>query len=105
VTGKAIVLRRAANQDVENIIDHYAENAGAAVANDFIDALEQGYAHIARNPGTGSPRYGHRLELPGLRTWPLIRFPYLVFYFEADAEIDIWHVLHGAMDLPEWLDT
>jgi toxin ParE1/3/4 len=44
------------------------------------------------------------LQLPTLRSWPLTRFPYLVFYMETPHEIDVLHVLHGSMDLPEWLD-
>jgi hypothetical protein len=36
----------------------------------FIDALEQAYDGIGRHPVTGPPRYGHDLNLPGLRSWP-----------------------------------
>lgn len=91
--------------DVETIVDHYAESAGADVALGFIDALEQALAHVARHPGTGSPRYARRLGIPGLRSWPLKRYPYLVFYFDAPDAVEIWRVLHGAMDIPEWLDS
>ena len=91
--------------DVEAIVDHYLGTAGADVALGFIDAYEQAISHLALHPGTGSPRYGHTLDLPGLRTWPLDRFPYLVFYFDANGVTEIWRVLHGAMDLPEWLDS
>jgi toxin ParE1/3/4 len=104
VTPKRVVRRQTAVDDVEAIVDHYVDVAGAAVALGFIDALEAAISHLARHPRTGSPRYGDRLGLPGLRTWPLNRFPYLVFYFDTDAAVEIWHVLHGAMDLPDWLD-
>ena len=30
-------------------------------------------------------------------------FPYLVFYVERGADIDVWRVLHGARDIPAWL--
>jgi toxin ParE1/3/4 len=52
------------------------------VALGFIDALEQAYTHIGRHPATGSPRYAHELNLPGLRAWPLTRYPHIVFYVE-----------------------
>lgn len=71
----------------------------------FIDALELANAYIARHPGTGSPPYAHALSLPGLRSWPLTRYPYLVFFIERDDHIDVWRVLHGQRDIPAWLDT
>ena len=74
----------------------------AQAALGFIDALEQAYAHISRHPATGSPRYAHALDLPGLRCWPLTRYPYLVFYIERAECIDVWRVLHGQRDLPTW---
>ena len=48
----------------------------------FINALGQAYAHISRHAATGSPRYAHELNLPGLRFWPLTHYPHLVFYIE-----------------------
>lgn len=45
------------------------------------------------------------LNIPGLRFWPLTRFPYLVFYVERDDHIDIWRVLHEQRDIPAWLVT
>jgi len=67
----------------------------------FVDALEQAYGHISRNAATGSPRYAHELGLPGLRTWPLTNFPFLVFYLEAEDHIDVWRVLHTRRDIPQ----
>jgi toxin ParE1/3/4 len=71
----------------------------------FIDALEQAYAHSARHPATGSPRYAHELNIPGLRFWSLKRYPYLVFFVERDDHIDVWRVLHGQRNTPAWLDA
>ena len=47
-----------------------------------MDDLERSLFHISRHPGTGSNRYAHELNLPGLKSWPLTRYPYLVFYVE-----------------------
>ena len=100
---KPIVPRNEANRDVEEAIDHYlAENAEQAALG-IIDALQKAYAHIARHPATGSPRYGHALNIPGLRCWPLTRYPYLLFFMERDDHIDVWRVLHGKRDIPVWL--
>lgn len=102
---KRVVLRAAADVDVETAFGHYLSTAGAGVAAAFIDALEAAYLHLSRHPATGSPRYALKLDIPGLRSWPLGRFPYLVFYFDMPHAIEVVRVLHGAMDLPEWLDA
>lgn len=47
-------------------------------------------------PKGGSPRYAQELDLTGLRFRTIGRFPYLIFYIEKEAEIDVWRVLHGA---------
>jgi toxin ParE1/3/4 len=43
------------------------------------------------------------LNLPGLRSWPLTRYPYLVFYVERSDHVDVWRVLHGQRDIPGWM--
>jgi toxin ParE1/3/4 len=103
VTVKRLALRELACRDVEDAIDFYLAEAGEAVALAFIDALEAAYGAMAAQPGAGSPRHGQALDLPGLRRWRIRGFPYLVFYVERDAEIDVWRVLHGSRDIPAWL--
>ena len=100
---KPIVPRELANRDVSDAIDHYLNEDAEQVALGFIKALEQAYSHIGRHPATGSPRYAHELSLPGLRCWPLTRYPPLIFYVECDEHIDVWRVLHGQRDIPAWL--
>lgn len=99
---KHLVRRERADQDVQEAIDYYLQNAPEYVLA-FVDALEQAYRHIQRQPGTGSLRYAHELNLPGLRFWACKRYPYLVFYFEGPDQIDVWRVLHGSRDIPAWM--
>ena len=73
------------------------------VALGFIDALEKGYTHISRHPASGSTRYSVELNLPGLRSWPVRRFPHIVYYVEATDHVDVWRALHGTRDIPEWM--
>ena len=101
---KGIVPRELANKDVEEAIDHYLVEATAKVALGFVDELEKAYAHIARFPASGSPRYAHQLGLADLRFWPLGRYPSLVFYVERDEHIDVWRVLHEQRDIPAWMN-
>lgn len=100
---KPVVPREKAHQDVEDAVAHYIAEDAEAAALGFIDALEKAYSHIGRHPATGSPRYAHELTLPGLRSWPLTRYPYLVFYVERRDHIDVWRVLHGHRYIPAWM--
>ena len=101
---KPVIPRELASRDVDEAIDHYLGEGAFKAALDFVEALEKAYTHIARQPASGSPRYAHELNLPGLRFWPLTRFPYLVFYFERDDCVDVWRVLHGQRDIPAWMN-
>jgi toxin ParE1/3/4 len=103
VSAKAVIPRRAAQDDIRQAVDHYAAAAGAAVALAFVEALRQAFGRIARHPGMGSPRHAVELRLDGLRSWPLRRFPHLVFYVERDDHIDVWRVLHAQRDIPAWM--
>lgn len=99
---KPLLRLAQADADVQEALDHLLAEAPEAVAG-LIDDLEQAFAHIRRHPGTGSPRYGHELDLPGVRHWSCKRHPYLVFYIEQSDRILVVRVLHGRRDIPRWL--
>lgn len=103
MTAKPVIPREQARRDVEDAVDDYAREAGEQIALGFIDGVESAYRAIARHPAAGSPRYAHELNLPGLRGWPVKRYPYLVFYVERDDHIDVWRVLHAQRDIPAWM--
>lgn len=100
---KPVVPREQAHRDVEDAVTYYLAAEAKAAALGFIDALEKAYIDIGCHPAVGSPRYAHELNLPGLRCWPLTRYPYLVFYVEHPDHIDVWRVLHGHRDIPAWM--
>ena len=101
MSGKPVVLRERARRDIDQAVERYLAEAGPEVALAFIDALEGAFRAIGGRPAAGSPRYAHELDIPGLRSRRAGRFPYLVFHVEAETEIDVWRVLHGARDIPE----
>jgi toxin ParE1/3/4 len=103
MTVKPVVLREQARRDIEDAVDYYARETGASVALGFIDRVESAFRAIGRHPAIGSPRYAHELDLPGLRTRSLTRYPHLVFYVERDDHIDVWRVLHAQRDIPAWM--
>jgi len=103
MTAKAVVPRALALRDIEEGVDHYLREAGERVASRFIDDVESVFGVIARNPAAGSPRYAFELDIPGLRTWRLKRYPYLVFYVDLEGRIDVWRVIHAGRDIPAWM--
>lgn len=83
---------------------YYARTAGAAVATGFVRALQAALTAVAEQPGAGSPRIGLMVNRPGIRGWPLARFPYLIFYREPEDRIEVLRVLHGRRDVASLLD-
>jgi toxin ParE1/3/4 len=100
VSPKPIVFRQRAEQDIDGVFDYYLTEAGEKVALGFSAALERGLRQIARHPAAGSPRYAREMDLPGLRSWPLKRYPYLIFFMEREDHIEVWRVLHAERDVP-----
>jgi len=103
MTAKAVLRRRQAQLDIMQAADYYFEEGGADLELRFIDAVSAAIARIGIQPGIGSPRYAAQLNFDGLRSWPVRRFPYLVFYIEREDQVDVLRALHGQRDLPEWL--
>jgi toxin ParE1/3/4 len=97
-----IVRRARADLDIHEALNFYI-TASASAARGFVGALERAFKHIERAPGSGSPRWAYLLDIPGLRSWPCGRYPYLVFYVVHADRIEVWRVLHGARDIPAWL--
>jgi toxin ParE1/3/4 len=100
VSAKPIVPRKRANQDVDDAIAHCLTEGAQSAALGLVDALQDAHALLGRHPAIGSPRYAHELSIPGLRSWPLPRFPYVIFYIEYESHVDVWRVLHSGRDIP-----
>lgn len=98
MSAKPSIPREQANRDVDDAITYYMNEHAEQAALGLVGALEDAYTFLGRHPAAGSSRYAHELDLPGLRTWPLARFPYLVFYVEREDHVDVWRVLHIRRD-------
>ena len=103
MSSRRIDPRELARGDMRAAARYYRLEAGEDVALGFVAALRAALIAIAEHPGAGSPRYGIELGIAGLRSWPLDRYPYLVFYVELDDRIDVWRVLHGRRDIASML--
>jgi toxin ParE1/3/4 len=100
---KPVIPRRKALQDVENAVDYYRRETGEHIALEFIQALEDGFRHIAQFPESGSPRYGHELGIQNLRYWPLKKYPHLIFFRNEHDHVDVWRLLHAERDIAAWM--
>ena len=96
-------VRALAALDIETAVTYYRDEAGAETAVEFVTALEDAIEHLRQHPLTGSLRFAYELEIPELRSWPLQKFPYLVFYVPDEDGIDVWRVLHTLRDVPTHL--
>lgn len=101
---KPVVRRRRADDDIEDALTYYLNEAGTELVADFVGLLEEALKRISRQPGIGSPRYGHVVQISELRSWPIKSFPYLIFYVEKEHHIELARVLHSCRDLPSWLN-
>lgn len=100
---KPVVLLAQARHDFRHTAAWYRKEGDAPLALRWASSVETAIQHIGAHPKTGSTRYAELLKLRGVRFWPLKDFPYLIFYLERDAHIDIWRVLHAQRDVPAWM--
>lgn len=103
--GKAIVLREAADDDISFATTFYTKESSVEITLRFLASLEQAFQGISKQPAIGSPRFAHELDLPGLRSWLLPDFPYVIFYVELADYIQVWRLLHTKRDLGASLET
>ncbi|MDR3095891.1 MAG: type II toxin-antitoxin system RelE/ParE family toxin [Paraburkholderia sp.] len=104
MTAKPVIPTRLARQDVEDELTYYLVDEGSEqAALGFIAEIEQAYARLAKHPNVGSPRFAYELDIPGLRSWPLDRYPHVIFYIERKDYVEVWRVLNGKRDIPSWL--
>lgn len=94
-----VVLRRA-EQDIDDAIARYLDEAGVEVASRFAGALSGAFDLLARNPGIGSLRHAAWVAMPGMRCWPLRPWPHLIFHMERERRVHVVRLLHGARELP-----
>lgn len=96
--GKPVYLSQVAQQDLQEIISNYEQQFSIQAVNGCLDSLSKAYQQISHFPKSGSTRTGDEVQLSDLRSWPLTKYPYLLFYKEDAAAIDCWRLLHEKRD-------
>lgn len=76
----------------------YLDSQSLLAADRLLDEFFSATQLLAEMPGLG-PIRRRRGRLKGLRSWPLTRFGYVVFYFPVDSGIEVLRVIHGLRDI------
>lgn len=96
---KPAVLRPQALRDQQGEARYYRKEGGTRlavrVARDTNKALDQ----IELEPGIGSSRLGKLLDIQGLRTWRVGKFPLVWCYFERGDHLDVVRLLGERQDI------
>jgi toxin ParE1/3/4 len=99
---KGVIRRRAgARQDLIDVFQRYAREAGLGVARRFRAQAEAAFSRLADMPGMGTRYKADDPAFGELRYFPLAsRFKnYLVFYRPMPDGIEVARLLHGARDI------
>jgi hypothetical protein len=64
-----------------------------------VDRMEEEPDLLPRDPLAGSGLIGVRLGIPGLRSFPVDRTPYVLFYLAGSRRVDLVRLLHGRRDI------
>ena len=95
-----LIVRDRATQDLRSQANYLLTHHSSESASRFLEAAEATFNQIAKTPRIGrvvqlaSARFGE------VRRWRIKSFAdYLVFYVVKEAEVEIFRILHGAMDL------
>jgi len=97
--------RPSAQRDIVECALFIAEDKPSA-GERFLDAVEAIVQFLAEHPHTGRVQDFGNPRLEGLRCRPVKGFKkFLIFYFPTTEGIDVFHVYHGARDLPALFDV
>ena len=80
MTVRTIAPHRHAIAEVHDIICYYRELAGTAVAENVAIEIDEACARLRQHPNIGSPRPALELDIEGIKSWALKRFPHQIFY-------------------------
>ncbi len=94
-----VVWRPRADTDLVEAVLWLREHASPAIAIEFVDRVEKALDLLSRHPLAGPGLVGVRIGIPGLRSFPVERTPYVLFYLADSRRVDLVRVLHGRRDI------
>ena len=94
----SILITPAAEEDLVGIWAYIARDNEEA-AHRVYEAAEETFKLLALSPGIGTPYHPRRIQLKGIRFFPINNFhSYLIYYREQPEGIEIIRVLHAQME-------
>ena len=96
---KPAVLRPQALRDQQGEVRYYRREGGTRLAVQVAKATNAALDQVELESGLGSPTLGKLLGVPGLRIWPVDRFPLLWCYFERADHLDVARLLGERQDI------
>jgi plasmid stabilization system protein ParE len=94
---RAVKLRyaRRARNDIDGIHEYIAQHDRRA-ASAVVRRIRSASQLLAKYPGLG-----RATDMAGVRVFPIVPFPYLIYYRVSDDALEIVHVRHGRRDAPK----
>jgi len=96
---KPAVLRPQALRDQQGEVRYYRKEGGTRLAVKVAKATNDALDQVELDPGMGSPRLGKLLDIAGLRTWRVGKFPLVWCYFERADHLDVVRLLGERQDI------
>jgi toxin ParE1/3/4 len=91
----SLVVQRLANTDIAQARDWYLEKSGRAAKN-FLNQLSLLFSEIAADP------LRFPIEFEDIRIAQMKKYPYSVFFFTKEYDIQIIAVYHHSRDSEGW---
>ena len=96
---KRIYLGPKLGRDIAKATDFYEMESGE-LAMRFMSAIGGAVRLLRTHPRIGSPVYGVKLDLAGMRAIATREFPYLLFYTEFRERLILIRLLHMSRNIP-----
>lgn len=99
-----VIWRAVAEEDLTEAYLFIGADSPEA-AERLLDAVGDAVTLLLENPQAGSPKEFRSIRSQGVRSWAPHGFPnHLIFYKVSGDDIEVVRFLHGARDLPRYLE-
>ena len=100
----SVIWRAVAEADLTEAYLYIGADSPEA-AERLLDAVGDAVALLLENPHAGSPREFSSPRAQSIRSWSPQGFPnHLIFYKVSGGDVEVVRFLHGARDLPHYLE-
>ncbi|WP_426412292.1 type II toxin-antitoxin system RelE/ParE family toxin [Bradyrhizobium ganzhouense] len=86
---------RRARTDIDGIHEYIAQHDRRA-ASVVVRRIRSASQLLAKYPGLG-----RATDMTSVRVFPIVPFPYLIYYRVTDDTLEVVHVRHGRRDVPK----